>query len=103
MKLTETELDGMLYVYYINKLTEFKLIEGKIPKLTVKGFELAHDLYESGRKISMEMISQYTDVCFKDADDEFQEAIILFVKHLQDVGFEEMKSEIKKVESRHRN
>lgn len=95
-KLTESELDGMLFVYYINKLVEFGLIEGEMPTLTPKGFDLAHELYEDERKLSMERITQYTDVCFDGAEEDFRNAIIHFVEHLQKVGFDKMKEEVNK-------
>jgi hypothetical protein len=97
LELTEYQKDGMLYVYYINKLKEFKLIEGNIPNLTLKGFELAHELYEDGRKINMNTIIQYTNEILVDADNHFRKTIIKFIEHIQNVGFDEMKKEIQQI------
>lgn len=97
-QLSEFQLDGMLFVYYLNKLVEFKLIEGNMPRLTPKGFELAHDEYEDGRKLSNEVINAYASQILKNDDNDTKLAIIDFVEHIQDVGFEQMKSEIENLE-----
>jgi len=97
-ELTEQMKDGALYIFYLNKLVEFGLIEGNDYSMTLKGFELAYDLYEEGHKLTEEFIREFGTICLgEETPKEVQMQISELMTHMQDVGFKEMKKELTKL------
>lgn len=86
--MIEDAIKGALFFLYIGKLAEFNLVTGGY-NLTPKGFDLAIDAYDKGLRLSDEEVLYYIDNTPGMEAIKFE--VFVMVKHLQDVGFEEVK------------
>jgi len=93
----DKKIKGSLFFLYIGKLKELGLIEGGAGDLTMKGFDIAIDAYNSGHRLSDEEISNFLEAAPGMDDDDTIEAAFGMIAKMQEIGFDGMKELVERV------
>lgn len=88
------KIKGALLFLYLGKLVELGLVENNNQTmLTAEGFDVAIDAYNNGHRLSeddMKTLLKHTPGMGEDVID----GVFEMIKHMQEVGFEEMKRKV---------
>ena len=96
----ELKIKGTLFFLYLGQLIDLGVIEDSnkenSTKLTVKGYDIAMDSYEAGYRLTDEEIRSFVESS-PGVEGEMVENLFDLMKHLQTVGYAEMKQQVLRV------
>lgn len=98
----ELKIKGTLFFLYLGQLIDLGVIEDSnedkdnSTKLTVKGYDIAMDSYEAGHRLTDEDIISFLENT-PGVEGEMVENLFDLMKHLQTVGYAEMKQQVARV------